>query len=146
MIMEQQCYLINDSIKFYFEPQDPYFVYKKNKLPLIPLEAKVLKFIFDKQVDGVISVQSILDANWSKKTDKKVLMKLLFGLRKKFRTLGLAEDGFIVNGPHYLILYKTEFIDGYLHELKEMQTGKTRVRRYISYALLFLLALVVIKR
>ncbi|MFT4929911.1 MAG: DNA-binding winged helix-turn-helix (wHTH) protein [Phenylobacterium sp.] len=136
--MPAQCYLIEQQVKFYFEAQDLRLECKGKKLPLDDKEAQVLRYLLEHQgADGIVSVQAILKANWPGKTDKQVLMKLLFQLRQKFRLFGFADDGFIANGPNYQITYQFELIDGYQQELDDMRLSKRRWRLLI-FALAFI--------
>lgn len=142
--MPKQCYLINDEIKFYFDAEygDLSIQFNGNTQALKPKEAQVLKYMLEHHTAGTISVEAILKANWPRKADKQTLLKLLFELRKKFRKLGVIEDGFIANGPNYQLNYHGERIDELQQELDEMRASKVRWRRYIFIVLAIILALV----
>ncbi|NQZ06383.1 MAG: hypothetical protein HRT35_04400 [Algicola sp.] len=174
--MPQQCYLIDKEVKFFFEGRGvgegkkPQLVYRRRTQPLDTLEAKVLKYMFEHSKDGLVSVDAIIKKHWSapvvkkrvkksvkkvakkavKKTakndEKKVLLKLLFGLRNKFRAVGFERDGLIANGPNYQITWHVELIDGLEDELVEMQTSKTRYRLYIFIAVLLVLAIAILPK
>ncbi|MCJ8272360.1 MAG: hypothetical protein MJK04_23525, partial [Psychrosphaera sp.] len=142
--MPQQCYLIDKEVKFFFEGKGvgegkkPQLVYGRRTQPLDKLEAKVLKYMFEHSKNGLVSVDAIIKKHWSgpvvkevakkaaKKTakndERKVLLKLLFGLRNKFRAIGFEPDGLIANGPNYQITWHVELIDGLEDELVKMQT------------------------
>jgi DNA-binding winged helix-turn-helix (wHTH) protein len=150
----QQCYLIDKEVKFFFDGkgkgQKPQLIYARRTQSLDPLEAKVLKYMFEHSKSGLVSVDDIIKKHWSgtliKKGEKKVLLKLLFGLRNKFRAMGFERDGLIANGTNYQITWHVELIDGLEEELVEMQTSKTRYRLYIFIAVLLALAIAILPK
>jgi DNA-binding winged helix-turn-helix (wHTH) protein len=160
--MPQQCYLIDKEVKFYFEGKEvskggankPQLIYGRRTQPLDPLEAKVLKYMFEHSKGGLVSVDEIIKKHWPRviskkeanKGDKKVLLKLLFGLRNKFRAMGFERDGLIANGPNYQITWHVELIDGLEDELTEIKTINTRYRLYIFLAVLFALAIAILPK
>ncbi len=152
--MPQQCYLIDKEVKFFFEGKKPQLVYGRRSQPLDKLETKVLKYMFEHNKGGLVSVDAIIKKHWSgaitkkdaNKGGKKALLKLLFGLRNKFRAMGFERDGLIANGPNYQITWHVELIDGLEDELTQIKTTNTRYRLYIFLAVLLVLAIAILPK
>lgn len=142
--MPEQCYLIDGRLKFYFVPNDLHLEYKENRQDLTELEAKVLKFMFEHHQEGVIAIDEVLKAGWGHKGDRKALMQLLFEVGKKAKSLGFIEDGFVLNGPNYLITYHFVLIDGYRHQIEQIRQKRLAKRRYIAVAVLIFLAFMLV--
>ena len=88
-------YLINDHIKFYFDIEHQYIEFQDHTEALEPKESKILQYIIENSVDSLIKSEDILDNNWDYWSDKKVLQKVLSTLRRKFKSIGVIENGFI---------------------------------------------------
>lgn len=119
-------YLINDQIKFYFDIEDQHIECQGLQESLEPKEAKILKYILENHVDGLIKSETILDNNWTYWSDKKVLQKVLSTLRRKFKLIGAAESGFIAEGTHYKIKYRGVLVNDEveLQKVKKANTNK----------------------
>ena len=90
--MTENYYLINKEIKFYFDIENQCIEFNGNSESLEPKEAQILKYILEHTTDGLIKSEAILDENWEFWSDKKVLQKVLSTLRKKFKSIEVAEN------------------------------------------------------
>lgn len=104
-------YLINDQVTFCFDLEERYIECNGLKQILQLKEAQILKYMIDNDNGSTISSKLILDDNWDCWSDKRVLHKVLSNLRKKFKSVGLSENGFIAIGAEYKFNYRYLLID-----------------------------------
>lgn len=109
--MTEDYYLINGQIKFYFDIEHQFIEYKGSRESLEPKESQILKYILENTQDELIKSEAILDDNWEYWSDKKVLQKVLSTLRKKFKNIGVTENGFVAVGTNYKINYNGELVN-----------------------------------
>ena len=122
-------YLINDHIKFYFDIENQCIEYQGESTSLEPKETKILKYILEQNKDGLIKSETILDDNWAHWSDKKVLQKVLSTLRKKFKQIGVKENGFIAAGTDYKINYQGVLVTQDQEKLKRGNALKTKITK-----------------
>jgi hypothetical protein len=103
-------YLINDQVTFCFDLEERYIECNGLKEMLQLKEAQILKYMIDNN-GASISSKVILDDNWAYWSDKRVLHKVFSNLRKKFKTLGLSENGFVAIGAEYQFNYNCQLIE-----------------------------------
>ena len=127
-------YLINDQIKFYFDIEDQYIEFQSNKESLEPKETKILKYIIENHVDGLIKSEDILDNNWDYWSDKKVLQKVLSTLRRKFKLIGVTENGFIAAGTDYKINYHGILVNDQAEQQKAKKAYTNKILNKINSA------------
>ncbi|NQZ09400.1 MAG: PD40 domain-containing protein [Algicola sp.] len=127
-------YLINDHIKFYFDIENQCIEYQGESTSLEPKETKILKYILEQNKDGLIKSETILDDNWAHWSDKKVLQKVLSTLRKKFKQIGVKENGFIAAGTDYKINYQGVLVTQDQEKLKRGNALKSRITKTIQTA------------
>ena len=127
-------YLINDKIKFYFDIEDQHIEYQGNQQSLEPKESKILKYIIENHVDGLIKSEDILDNNWDYWSDKKVLQKVLSTLRRKFKLIGVTENGFIAAGTAYKINYRGVLANDHAEQRKAKKAYTNKILNKINSA------------
>ncbi|MCJ8271669.1 MAG: hypothetical protein MJK04_20005 [Psychrosphaera sp.] len=127
-------YLINGHIKFYFDIEHQCIEYQGESTSLEPKETKILKYILEENKDGLIKSETILDDNWAHWSDKKVLQKVLSTLRKKFKQIGVKENGFIAAGTDYKINYQGVLVTQDQEKLKRGNALKTKITKTIQTA------------
>ena len=103
--MIESYYLINAQIKFYFEIENLRIEFNDEQQFLEPKEALILRYVLENQVGGLINAETILNENWGHWNDKKVLQKVLSTLRRKFKAIGVTENGFVAADANYKINY-----------------------------------------
>lgn len=133
--MTDSYYLINDQIKFYFNIENLRIEFNGQQQSLEPKEARILKYVLENQVDGLIKSEAILDDNWDYWSDKKVLQKVLSTLRKKFKNLGVTENGFVAADSNYKINYNAVLVN-------EAEQAQKRSRLLLEKTLKYLKTLV----
>lgn len=139
--MTDSYYLINDQIKFYFNIENLRIEYKGQSQALEPKEARILKYVLENQANGLIPSKQILDANWEYWSDKKVLQKVLSTLRKKFKNLGVVENGFVATDSSYKINYKAVLVDA---EELLLQRNKAKAERALGLRKIVFSAFIVV--
>ncbi len=138
--MKDDYYLINNEIKFYFDIERQCLEFKGNTESLEPKEAQILKYILEHNQDGIINSEAILDDNWDYWNDKKVLQKVLSTLRKKFKSIDVAENGFVAAGSNYKINYVGQIINSQQQQIKEKNAQKHKVMSSIKTAVMWAFA------
>ncbi len=141
--MTDSYYLINDQIKFYFNIENLRIEFNGQHQSLEPKEARILKYVLENHVDGLIKSESILDDNWDYWSDKKVLQKVLSTLRKKFKNLGVTENGFVAADSNYKINYNAVLIDVDLQAQKRSKQVLDKTLKLLKTALPITLAIAV---
>jgi hypothetical protein len=104
-------YLINDQVTFCFDLEEQYIACNDLKEILQLKEAQILKYMIDTDSNDAIPSKLILDDNWTYWSDKRVLHKVLSNLRKKFKNIGLLENGFVAVGAEYKFNYHYQLIE-----------------------------------
>ncbi|MFT5163304.1 MAG: hypothetical protein ACI9FJ_001890 [Alteromonadaceae bacterium] len=139
-VMTDNYYLINEQIKFYFDIEKQFVEFKGETESLEPKEAQILKYILENNNDGMIKSEAILDDNWDYWNDKKVLQKVLSTLRKKFKSINVAENGFVAAGSNYKINYVGVLLNTHTQEIKEKNAHKNKIVTSVKTAVLWALA------
>ncbi len=135
--MTDNYYLINHHIKFYFDIENQYIEFKGQRESLEPKESQILKYILEHHEEGIIRSEDILDNNWDFWSDKKVLQKVLSTLRKKFKQIGVTENGFIAAGSNYKINFHGVLVNTQHQEQKEKQALKSKLMQSIKTAVMW---------
>lgn len=135
--MTENYYLINNHIKFYFDIENQFIEFKGIRESLEPKESQILKYILENHQDGLIRSEVILDENWDFWSDKKVLQKVLSTLRKKFKNIGVTENGFVAAGSNYKINYHGVLVNRQHQEQKEKQALKTKLLQSVKTAVMW---------
>jgi hypothetical protein len=104
-------------------------------------EAQILKYMIDNNGES-ISSKVILDDNWAYWSDKRVLHKVFSNLRKKFKTLGLSENGFVAIGGEYQFNYNCQLIEEY--QVIPTVSINSKTTAFIALAVSTLLILILI--
>lgn len=138
--MTDSYYLINDQIKFYFDIENLRIEFNGACQSLEPKEARILKYVLENQVDGLIKSESILDDNWEYWSDKKVLQKVLSTLRKKFKSIGVTENGFVAADSNYKINFNAVLVNDTKMAQKDRKALWLKVYRYIKFTIPILIA------
>ncbi|MFT4929529.1 MAG: Tol biopolymer transport system component/DNA-binding winged helix-turn-helix (wHTH) protein [Phenylobacterium sp.] len=135
--MTEDYYLINNEIKFYFDIEKQCIEFKDKTESLEPKEAQILKYILEHHEDGIIKSETILDNNWEYWNDKKVLQKVLSTLRKKFKSIDVAENGFIAAGSSYKINYIGNLVNSHTEQIKEKTAQRNKVMSSVKTAVIW---------
>lgn len=138
--MTDRYYLINEHIKFYFDIEHQFIEFKGIRESLEPKEAQILRYILENHQDGIIKSEAILDDNWEFWSDKKVLQKVLSTLRKKFKNIGVTENGFIASGSNYKINYAGVLVKAQEQKNKEKVALKSKLMQSAKMAFLWAMA------
>lgn len=138
--MTENYYLINKEIKFYFDIENQCIEFKGKRESLEPKEAQILQYILENTIDGIIKSETILDANWEYWNDKKVLQKVLSTLRRKFKNIDVAENGFVAAGSNYKVNYIGVLIIAQIQQIKEKNAQRHKMMSSIKTAIIWAFA------
>jgi Tol biopolymer transport system component len=141
--MTDSYYLINDHTKFHFEIENLRIEFEGRQEFLEPKEARILKYVLEKHVDGLIKSEAILDDNWDYWSDKKVLQKVLSTLRKKFKRIGVTENGFFAADASYKINYRGVLVNEAEQADKVKRQYKDKILRYLKTVVPMIITVVV---
>ncbi|MCJ8269971.1 MAG: hypothetical protein MJK04_11300, partial [Psychrosphaera sp.] len=97
---------------------------------LEPKEALILRYVLENQVGGLINAETILNENWGHWNDKKVLQKVLSTLRRKFKAIGVTENGFVAADANYKINYVGVLVNDVQQALEKKQQTRKKLLRY----------------
>jgi Tol biopolymer transport system component/DNA-binding winged helix-turn-helix (wHTH) protein len=137
--MTDKYYLINDHIKFKYDIEEQSISFANETQSLEPKEAQILKYILENNQDGLIRSENILDNNWDFWSDKKVLQKVLSTLRKKFKQIGVSENGFVAAGSSYKINYTGVLVVAQEQQLKQQNALKAKILQSVKTAVIWAL-------
>jgi Tol biopolymer transport system component len=137
-------YLINDQVTFCFDLEERYIECNGLKEILQLKEAQILKYMIDNDKGETVSSKLILDDNWAYWSDKRVLHKVFSNLRKKFKIVGLSENGFVAIGSEYQFNYNCQLIEVSQIKPSHKPSLHSKTTVFITFVLSLLLLLTLI--